>query len=170
MKKHLMFGALMIAAVTAPHAAFADLSKRSQNFVANAAVGNQFEISSSQLALQDSQDPTIRQFAQQMIDDHKQIGDQMGAALRAPDVGMMPPDNALDKKHQHMLDVLAKKSGANFDKKYVSEQVDAHKEAVGLFKKYASRGDNDTLKGFAAQNLPMIQEHLAQIKQIRAGD
>jgi hypothetical protein len=39
-------------------------------------------------------------------------------------------------------------------------QVDAHKDAVDLFERYAKSGDNKDLRSFAAKHLPHLREHL----------
>jgi len=139
--------------------------KSAQSFVQNASVGNQFEISSSQLALQKSQNDDVRQFAQHMIDDHTRVGDRLKETLASMD-NAPAPASGLDAKHQHMLNKLQSASGAGFDKLYVHDQVKAHKEAVGLFQDYGSHGDNDALKGFASDMLPTLQEHEDKIRQI----
>ena len=167
MKTQIAFGSLLaFLAVVAPLSALAAVS--TQDFEKNAAIGNQFEISSSELALQDYHSDVVRQFAQQMIDDHKQIGDQMVAALTSSPEPLPPPPTTLDSKHQKMLDALNKAPAADFDKKYIDDQVKGHKEAVKLFKDYNKNGDNESLKNFAAGALPVIEGHLDHIKQIKA--
>ena len=157
---------LVVLTVTASLGALA--GPLAPDFEKKAAIGNQFEISSSELALQSSHNDAVRQFAQQMIDDHKQIGDQMSAALTASPTPLPPPPTVLDHQHQKMLDDLKTVSGPDFDKKYIGEQIKAHKEAVKLFKDYNKNGDNDSLKGFAASALPVIEGHLDHIKQIKS--
>ena len=60
----------------------------------------------------------------------------------------------LDAKHQKLIDDLNSASAQDFDKTYAEQQVDAHKEAVDLFKKYASKGDDPDVKQFAEKTLP----------------
>jgi putative membrane protein len=56
----------------------------------------------------------------------------------------------LDKAHQDKLDRLAKLQGKDFTNEYDDIQVAAHKEAVSLFERYATEGDNPGLKDLAA--------------------
>ena len=144
------------------------LAKTAHGFVESAAIGNEFEIESSQIAVQRSMNDTIRQVAQHMIDDHKKASDDMTAALQQSSTPIAGPDAHLDAKHQAMLNDLNNKSGKEFDMLYVKDQVDAHHEAVKLFGNYATQGSNMQLKDFAAKTLPTLQEHQQQIEQIKA--
>ncbi|PVE23073.1 DUF305 domain-containing protein [Microvirga sp. KLBC 81] len=69
MKKHVVPVALL-ASISAP--AFAQTVMDSQSYRMMAAQSDAFEIASSQLALQRSRNPTVRRFAQEMIQAHAQ--------------------------------------------------------------------------------------------------
>jgi putative membrane protein len=169
MKKHLKYAflssLLIMGGISCAQAA---ASSATQDFVTKAAVANQFEIASSRLALQDSHNTDVKAFAQQMIDDHKIIGDNMVTTLATPGMDVQAPGNNLDAKHQAMLDQLTKSSTADFDRKYVGMQVDGHQEAAALFGTYANGGDNAALKAFAVQTLPVIQGHLEHADKLKA--
>lgn len=144
-------------------------ARSASGFVQNASIGNQFEIQSSQLALEKSQNDDIRQFAQRMIDDHTKAAQDLNSAVasaRDPDVPA--PDTQLDRKHQNLLDKLNQASGSDFDKQYVKDQVKAHHEAVSLFREYANHGDNPSLKNFASQTLPTLESHQQDIRRINS--
>lgn len=141
-------------------------AKTSSDFVRKAMMGNEFEIQSSQIALEKSQNDQIRQFAQRMIEDHAKAGQDLNAILASsPDADA---DIQLDRKHQTLLADLNKASEGDFDKKYVKDQVKAHNEAVDLFKSYAKDGDNQALKDFANRTLPTIQAHQHDIRQMNS--
>jgi hypothetical protein len=59
-----------------------------------------------------------------------------------------------------MLDKLRGLNGKDFAKQYMDDQVSAHKQAVSLFQRYGKGGDNEPLKGWAAQTPPTLQQHL----------
>jgi predicted outer membrane protein len=106
-----------------------------QQFVEKAAMANMAEIQLGQLALQNAQDPQVKQFAQTMVDEHTKAL----AALRSA-AGSAQLPTALDKKHQKVHDKLSKLQGAEFDREYMEVMVDAHKDAEKLLKKRV--GDN----------------------------
>src|SRR5437016_7897084 len=62
-------------------------------FLAQAASGDQFEIQSSQLAMQASQNLAVRNFANLMIADHTRMSQAMAAAAQS--AGLPPPTPAL---------------------------------------------------------------------------
>lgn len=73
MKRFLLAGALALA--TLVPATAQDMT--AQDLVIEAASANVFEIQSSEIALERSQDKAVQQFAQQMVADHQQVGAMM---------------------------------------------------------------------------------------------
>ncbi len=134
-------------------------------FLAHAASGDQFEIQSSQLALQMSQNPVVRNFANMMISDHARLSQAMAGAATA--AGLTPPAPTLLPEQQAALDQLrASGSGPNFDIAYKSVQVSGHQQALGLFQNYAAMGDAPAIKAAAGQAIPTIQMHLSQAQML----
>jgi putative membrane protein len=164
-----------VAAMTAAWPAMAATSAASpvsQSFVEDASAANQFEINSSEAALRLSQDPDVKKFAQEMIDDHTAAGASMKAAvLEAKNsIVVREPPPGLDAVHQQILDDLKNAPSGQFDKKYIDAQVDAHNKAVQLFSDYSKNGDNDALKDFSAKTLPTLQRHKEHIDALAAAD
>jgi putative membrane protein len=140
----------------------------SSNFIQKVAMSDQFEIESSKLALQKATDPQIKQFAQQMIDEHSKSSDKLKATLQSAGANMSPPAGVtFDAKHQSLMDKLRKASGKDFDRLYVQIQRDGHKEAVDLFRKYSKEGQETSLKGFAEETLPVIEKHLQHVEGLK---
>src|SRR3982751_2687604 len=91
-------------------------------FLAQAASGDQFEIQSSQLALQMSQNAGVRNFANMMIADHTRMSQAMAAA--AASARLNPPPPTLLPAQQAALDQLrAAGTGYNFDAAYQQAQI-----------------------------------------------
>jgi putative membrane protein len=134
-------------------------------FLAHAASGDQFEIQSSQLALQMSQNPAVRNFANMMISDHARLSQAMAGAATA--AGLTPPAPTLLPEQQAALDQLrASGGGPNFDMAYKSVQVSGHQQALGLFQNYSAMGDAPPIKAAAGQAIPAIQMHLSQAQML----
>lgn len=125
-------------------------------FTTMAAVGDLFEIQSSQLALERSQNGDVQAFAQQMIEDHGAASQSLTQA--AAEEGWEAPSE-LDERHQAMLESLASQEGQAFDSAYIDAQVQAHDQAVALFEGYAANGPDGALKNHAVQSLPTLQQH-----------
>ena len=81
----------------------------------------------------------------------------------------MTPPAHLDTRRQGMIDDLRGAKSEDFDRRYLAQQQAAHEEAVILMRGYAKDGDNSSVKQFAADTLPAVQDHLAMVKKIRAG-
>jgi putative membrane protein len=153
---------LLFAALAGP--AFAAPSDPA-DFASKVAVANKFEIDTSQLALKYGKGAEVKQFAQQMIDDHTKAGEEFKKAVA--DQNIDPPKDALDLTHEAKyakLRVFTTENG--FDGSYVAEQLAAHKNAVELFRNYSQNGQAGPLKDFATKTLPTLEHHLAMVQSL----
>src|SRR5690348_7052897 len=105
------------------------------NFVARNGSIDLFVIRSSELALQRSASPRVRDFATTMIAAHKGTSAQLSLAGRRLN---LLPSATLMAREQAMLDSLA--ASSRFDAEYVRDQRVVHQEAVSLDSGYASNG------------------------------
>jgi len=134
-------------------------------FMAQAASGSQFEIQSSQLALQASQNTAVRNFANLMIAQHTALDQAMAAAAQS--AGLNPPAPVLLPAQQAALDQLrAAGTGPSFDMAYKQAQITGHQGALTLFQNYAASGDVPALRNAASQAIPTIQMHLSQAQML----
>lgn len=136
----------------------AGITPSTQDFVTEAAQSDMFEIQSSEAALNSTNAP-IKAFAEKMVADHNKTTAELKAMVTAGSVKATVP-TAMSSSQQGMLTKLHGLHGADFDKQYTSDQVSGHKDAVSLFQRYSSGGDNAKLKGWAASTLPTLQQHL----------
>ena len=141
------------------------VAPKTEDFVTEAAASDMFEIESSKLAVERSQDPATKTFAQQMIADHTKTSDELKALVSGGKVKAMLP-TAMSSAQQSMLDDLKKLNGDDFTKQYHSDQEDAHEDAVDLFKRYGDEGDNADLKAWAAKTRPALEHHLMMAKDM----
>jgi putative membrane protein len=128
-----------------------------------AAVSNMFEIESSTLANDKSQNADVKAFAEQMIADHTKAGQEMTAAAGSEN---LTPPTQLDATHQAQLDELKAAEGEAFDAAYISAQVKAHDDAVALFEGYSTAGPDGALKDFAVKTLPTLKMHQERVHSL----
>ena len=140
------------------------ISPTTPDFVKEVAISDMFEIESSKLALEKSNDEATKSFANQMVTDHTKTSDELKAAVASDPKTPLP--NALDSSHQAKLDELKGLSGAAFDRRYHRMQVEGHEAAVSLFQRYAKGGDSEKLKAWASKTLPTLQHHLAMAEAL----
>jgi putative membrane protein len=164
----LLGGALVLsgcAARTPPPPVDLNNPLLAPGFLAQAVSANQFEIESSQLALQASQNAGVRNLANMLIADHTQLGQQVTAA--AMSARLQPPPPTLLPAQQAMLDQLrAAGTGTGFDMAYQQAQVQAHQQAIGLMQNYATGGDVPALRTAAGGAIPIMQRHLAMAQSL----
>lgn len=159
--------ALGAASVPEPSGA---LSTADSRFVHEAAIGGMYEVELGKIAEQKSADDAVKQFGARMVHDHSKANDEL-KQMAAAHGAQMPA--SLDKKHQREMERLQKLSGARFDRDYMKAMVADHKATISAFNKEASSGHDSEVKGFAANTLPILQEHLQMAettdKAVKAG-
>jgi putative membrane protein len=138
-----------------------------QNFVQKVAISNQFEIDSSELALDKAQSDEVKAFARQMIADHTKAGEDFQTALSDAEIDPTLAPKTLDNKHQQMMDRLEDASDEAFDAAYIQAQTQAHQEAVALFRNFSKTGPEGELKDFATRTLPTLEKHLEHVKGLK---
>ena len=126
--------------------------------VTNAAISDMYELEAAKIAMAKSKSPAIKKFAQQMMTDHTASSTKLKGLLPSSGANVALP-TAMDERRKGMIDNLNAANAADFDKVYMDQQSNAHREASELFHTYADRGDNAALKGFAAELAPKIDMH-----------
>ena len=139
-----------------------------EQFIGIAEVGNQFEIQSSQIALEKAQSAEVKAFAQMMITDHTAASQKLAAVIEAANIPVVPPNN-IDTGSAEKMEDIQTVTTDQFDRMYLRWQIQSHQVSVALFTSYAENGDNEQLKQFAAEMLPSLQAHLDHAGQLNAG-
>ena len=157
MKTFLMLGAAVTMA--APVAAQGLAPK---DYVAQAGASDQYEIQSSRLVMQSTQDPKVRSFAQMMIAHHtKSTADVKAAATKAR---LRPAPPKLMPMQADMVAQLRAQTGTARDTLYVTQQKTAHQQALALHQSYAQDGSAAPLKAAAAKIVPVVEQHIATLQ------
>jgi putative membrane protein len=141
------------------------VSPSTADFVKEVAISDMFEIQSNQLG-QMKGNAAEKAFATQMVADHTKTSTELKGMVSSGKVKAELPA-ALDSAHQSKLDKLKDKSGNDFSSEFDSMQVDAHKDAVSLFERYAKGGDNAALKDWAGKTLPALKHHLEMAQNLK---
>lgn len=113
-------------------------------YVAAAASIDLYEIQAAQLAMERSQDPANRAFAQKTLAAHEGTSAQLSMAGRRLN---LLPSATLNPEHQAMLDAL--KATPDFDHTYRAQQAILHKEGIALHGNFAKTGQSPTLRPVA---------------------
>jgi putative membrane protein len=137
-------------------------------FARTAAMSDLYEMEASRLADQRSQNAQVKQFAQHMLRDHQKTTDELKGLLpQIQGVSASQLPTSLDQQHQALVQQLQGAQGAQLDRLFAQQQIQAHQTAVELFRAYAQSGDDAQLKRWASQTLPSLEEHLRQAQQLQ---
>lgn len=149
---------LMAEPVVRPEARPA-LKHVDQNFLEKAAKANLEEIEISRVVIERTSNPKVREFAQMLVSDHESANDALTAI--AADRGVSLPAKDADANK------WAKKDGKDFDRDYINKMVSSHEDAVKLFQKEATDGEDAESVAFARKILPKLQHHLEQANDLK---
>jgi putative membrane protein len=152
----------MAQTATAPTAR---ASMSADEYARRQAQGELFEIALSQLILDKSEDQGVRAFAEQMVAAHTASLQKLRAASGAL-AATLP--STLDSTQQNTLFRLENISGMKFNLEYMQLQIDGHKQALDLNRRYAANGTDPALRQYASEAVTMIQDHLSMAQKVRA--
>lgn len=139
-----------------------------QSFATQVAIIGKAEIELGQLAMQNSQDKNVRDYAQRMVKDH-QAADAKLRQIAGQENLKLP--QTLDAEHQALKAKLSELQGAAFDREYAKAMAKGHDKAVALFES-ASQAPQMTsgLRQFAAATLPTLKQHMEMAHDLHERD
>lgn len=139
------------------------LSAADKKFVREAAEGGMAEVELGQLAVQKASSDDVKKFGQRMIDDHSKANDKLKEVASSKGISLPSSPNA---KQEATKNRLSKLSGDEFDKAYMRDMLQDHKQDVAAFRTESKTGRDADVKSFAAETLPTIQDHLKEAQSI----
>jgi len=121
------------------------------------------EVELSKLAQTKAMNPRLKSFADMMVTDHTAASDKLKQLAGTKSIAL---PGTLSDDSKKKLEDLNKKSGKDFDKAYMNDMLDGHKNAVEKFQKGSADLQDADLKNFASTTLPTLQMHQDSIKAI----
>ena len=126
-------------------------------FILRAAQGGAEEVALGTMAADKADNAKVKSFARQMVEDHTKANKDLATLAR--NRGVDVPD-APDQAAQTVSTALAARSGPEFDREYVAQQVAAHEATLAQFRFAAENAADPELKAFARRYEPAITHHL----------
>jgi putative membrane protein len=167
-KKVSIFSVLtMMVAILIPAISFGQNSKTPKltdpEIASVAVTANQIDINYARLANEKSKNSDVLNFAKMMIKDHQSIIDQATALVKK--LGVTPKDNdvskSLNSQAESTMNTLKAKSGIDFDKAYIDNEVAVHKAVIETLQNVLiPQSQNAELKALLNKVLPIIKSHL----------
>ena len=142
----------------------AEASVIDQTYVQNAAASDLFEIETSRLALQRATLPSVKTYAQMMIDEHTKSSNELKAAAQQAGIAMSA---ALPGDKQAKVTALGGLSGEAFDRQYLADQRSSHQETLAKVNAYLAQAQPGPLKDHASKLTGVVQKHLNGLERIR---
>jgi putative membrane protein len=137
--------------------------KDSKEFATKAAECGMLQIKISQLAQQKAQSQQVKDLAKMLEEDHTRANNQLMAVAKQKNIDL-PGD--LKGDAQDTYQAFQKLEGTDFDNAYLLCNVTAHLRDIMMFQKEAKNGTDPEIKQWAAQTLPHLQRHAAQINTV----
>jgi putative membrane protein len=151
------------AGTTASGAAVSSADKKA---IMDMGMANMAEVEAGKMAVAKAQNPDVKAFGQQMIDDHTKALTEVQALASAKGV-TLPTE--LDAKHKAMAAKLDKLSGDKFDKEYMKNAGLAdHKTVHSKLEKFEKGAKDADVKALAAKMKPTVEQHLKSAQMITA--
>ena len=149
-----------VQSASASTAAIAPVMLSAASYVALASSIDLYQVKSAQLALERSQVPGNRAFAQRALSAHQGTSAQLSYAGRRLN---LLPAATLNPEHQAMLDALAATS--DFDNTYRAQQNIVLQEGVRLHAGFAKAGASPTLRPVAANAESVMRANLQALRR-----
>lgn len=150
---------------------FAQTPKLTDAQIASAAVvANQIDITYAAIAKEKSKNAEVLRFAETMTNDHKAIITQ--AVDLVTKLKVTPQDNAVSQKliadAGKTKNLLTNKSGKEFDKAYINNEVAYHKAVIAAVSDLLIPATaNAELKALLEKVVPALRAHLAHAEMIQ---
>ncbi len=132
-------------------------------FMNDAGPGGVAEVELGRLAVERGASAEIKQFAQQMIEDHSKAGEKLKKLAQQKKVTLSPE---ILPQAKQTKEKLAKLSGSEFDQAYVKAMVEMHVKDVTAFEAVAKTATDADVKAFATETLPTLKHHLQMIRDL----
>ena len=142
----------------------APLEKMDRDFVMKAASGGMMEVELGNIAQQNAASQRVKDFGSMMVRDHSAANQELTTFAGRRNLTMNT--DSLMNLHKSHIDALKNKTGAAFDKAYMSMMVSDHKKDVSEFDKASKMCKDQECIAFASKTLPTLQMHLDSAQAI----
>ena len=159
----LLLGACALFGISAAHGADSD-----GEILAIAQAANTAEIDAGRLAKAQARNPQVRQFAQQVVQDHEAMNSDL-AKLAYLELLESGESRRIRQEAMAELDKLKSVQEGAFDMAYIEQQIRMHETVSSLMQDELLPNTRDArLKAALDKAAPKIRSHLQMARQIRS--
>jgi putative membrane protein len=135
---------------------------------------NAGEVRESQLAAKKATNPAVKKFAQELVTDHRALALEMKALAAklsvTPDTTDDDVHDVMEHARDQIKDLTDKPAGVDWDKKYIDNQIDDHKDMLDKLQDAAKNTTNGELRGAIEKATGKVQEHLTKAQSIKENE
>lgn len=135
------------------------------DFAMAAAVFNKFSVIAGQLAMMETRDGRLREFAELMVKDHTAALARLRTIAGSANVAL-PAVIGPDDVYRTKMAAVRNRTGAAFDRAYCTEQMDALQEVEALLQAYAATGSDARFRSWATKMIGLVQQHQKRLSEI----
>jgi putative membrane protein len=139
------------------------LNQDSSELLAEVLQGGAMEVELGKLAQKQAQSPRVKAFGAMLVKDHTAANEELKQIVSDKKLAI---SEEMEKDHMKDLEGLRKKTGVDFDKKYIKMMLSDHRKDIENFEDMAKDSKDPELKAFAAKTLPKLKLHLDSAKSI----
>jgi putative membrane protein len=136
-----------------------------QDFMIKAAQANLAEIDMARIAMQKSQNPDVKDFANMIQKDHTEALEDLAGLMK--DKGMSQP-NILSPDAKADIEKMTALSGAEMDREFINAMVADHQKAIAMFREKANIAQSPDVKNYAEDQLPTLEMHLEKAQKLQS--
>jgi putative membrane protein len=134
-----------------------------RKFIVEAIADNVLEVRMAKLAEKNSSDPQVKQYAQLVLSDHTTMQNQWIALASRNGMTLKP---GMGPRHRMKADRLEKLDGREFDRAYMTTEIQNLQDYVEYFGKEGRAARSSQVRDLAANDLRSLELHLNQAKQV----
>jgi len=160
-----------VAAIAIASVAYAAGAPNDAQIAHIAYTADNIDIAAAKQALAKTQNPKVREFAEEMVRDHTAVNDKALALVKQ--LGVTPQDNptsqSLSASAKQKFEANGKLSGHAFDVAYAENEVAYHKTVDGALQStLIPAAQNGQLKSLLETGLKLFQMHEQHAEQLVA--
>ncbi|MDK2745385.1 MAG: DUF4142 domain-containing protein [Nitrospira sp. BO4] len=144
--------------------ATSEAQANAQSFLNKAAEEHQIEISLGQLAAQRATNERVKEFGQQMVDDHKKAGQQVEQLAMKDGVQLSA---GVNQEHKQRVNELSQLAGHAFDRAYMNYILQNHETTVEEFQREAKTVQDQDIKQWIISIVPFLEAHREKARQVK---
>jgi putative membrane protein len=134
------------------------------------AAANKAEIKQAQAAAKKASTPAVKQYANQLVKDHKANSQKLQQV--AKDAGVTLADTAgaqaTSESESATMGELEGKTGKEFDRAFVAAQIDAHQQNIDKIRnQLLPAADQPAVRDYLQQTASAMEGHLASARQLQ---